>query len=290
MLRGHLIVLSVLSGIIIPASSALAARPHQPNTGSGGIGIRLVDLPSASHDDPLGRSYIVARLAPGTSIRRSVEISNSTRSTATVAVYPAAGGISRGRFGFAPGHTPNELSSWTSLSRAALRLPAGMKVFETVTITVPRNASSGEHYAVVWAQVSARAPAKGGVTLVNRVGVRMYLSIGPGGTPAPNFAIGRLTAKRSANGELLVFATIHNSGGRTLDIGGTLTLSNGPGGLRAGPFAVKLGTALAPHSSEPGTVRLDKRLPLGPWRAEIRLTSGLVQRTAAATLTFPGQH
>jgi hypothetical protein len=242
---------------------------------------------TGSHEDPLARSYIVGRMAPGASVRRSVEISNSTRTTATVTVYPAAAGLSRGRFAFAAGRSPNELSSWTSLSQPALRLPAGTKVFETVTVTVPRNASPGEHYAVVWAQVSTKAPAAGGVTLVNRVGIRMYLSIGPGGTPAPDFTIGRLTAKRSPDGELLVLATIHNGGGRTLAIAGTLTLSNGPGGLSAGPFPVTVGTALAPSASEPGTVRLDRRLPLGPWRVEIQLTSGLVHRTAAATLTFP---
>ena len=287
MLRGHLIALCVLSALIAPAG-ALAAGPHKP-AGPGSIGIRLVEAPSGAHDDPLGHSYIVGRLALGATIRRSVEISNSTRSTAIVAVYPAAAGFSHGRFAFAPGRSPNELSSWTSLSRAALRLSAGTKALETVTVTVPRNASSGEHYAVVWAQVSTRPAAAGGVTLVNRVGVRMYLSIGPGGAPAPNFTIGRLTVRRSPSGELLVLATVHNSGGRTVAIVGTLTLSKGPGGLRAGPFPVKLGTALAPSDSESGTVRLDKRLPLGPWRVEIQLTSGLVHRTAAATLTFPRQ-
>ena len=34
-------------------------------------------------------------------------------------------------------------------------------------------------------------------------------------------------------------------------------------------------------------MRLDKRLPRGPWRAELRLRSGAVQRVAVATITFP---
>lgn len=81
-MRIRLIVLSLLAGSIVPASGALAA-------GSGGIGIRLVDMPADSRDKPLTRSYIVDRLAPGTSIRRRVEITNSTSSAAAVAVYPA---------------------------------------------------------------------------------------------------------------------------------------------------------------------------------------------------------
>jgi hypothetical protein len=285
--RGRLIALSVLAGIIIPATTALAAPPSQPTPGSAGIGIRLVGSPADSDNNPLARSYVVDRLAPGTSIRRRVEISNSTSSSAAVAVYPAAAALRRGNFTFAPGRSKNDLSSWTSVSRGALRLAPGAKAFETLTMNVPEDASPGERYAVIWAEVSNGAPAAGGVTLVNRVGVRMYLSIGPGGTLPSSFAIGSLTAERSKTGEPLVVANVHNNGRRTLEISGALTLSKGPGGLRAGPFAAKLGTALPPGGSDLATVRLDKRLPRGPWRAQLRLRSGSIERTIAATITFP---
>jgi hypothetical protein len=285
--RNRLIALSLLVGIIVPASSALAALSNQSTADPGGIGIRIVDVPANSRNDPLARSYIVNRLAPGKSIRRRVEIGNTTPSTAAVAVYAAAASIRQGRFAFAPSHSRNELSSWTSVSRQVVRLTPGTKAFDTVTIRVPKDASSGERYAVIWAEVSAPGSATGGVTLVNRVGIRMYLSIGPGGAPPSNFVIGALTAKRSASGEPLVVARIHNRGKRTLDISGSLTLSAGPGGVRAGPFSVKLGAPLSPGDSKPVTVRLDKRLPRGPWRAQIRLRSRLIQRVAVATITFP---
>jgi hypothetical protein len=285
--RGLLVALLLLVGTIVPASSALGAVPREPTPGPGSIGIRLVDVPAESRDNPLARSYIVGRLAPGASIHRLVEIINDTRSTAVIAVYPAAASLLAGEFGFAPDRSQNELSSWTSVTRAVLRLPAGTKALETVTVNVPKEASSGEHYAVVWAEISAPAPAAGGVGLVNRVGIRMYLSIGPGGSPPPNFAIGALTAERSATGEPVVVARVENTGGTTLDIGGTLTLSEGPGGLRAGPFPVKLKGPLAPEDSELVTVEVDKRLPRGPWRAQMQLTSGQVEREAAATVTFP---
>jgi hypothetical protein len=282
--RLSLIVLALVGGILFPASSAVAAAPARA---VGGIGVRLVAMPGDSRVGPLARSYIVQQVAPGTSLRRRVVISNTTRSTVVVAVYPAAASLHRGAFMFGAGHSPNELTGWTSVSRAVLRLSPGTGMYETVTIHVPRNASSGERYGVIWAAVSAPAPAGGGVTVVNRVGVRMYLSIGPGGAPPSNFAIGPMTAERSATGESIVVATIRNSGKRTLDIRGTLTLSNGPGGLRAGPFPVTLGAALGPSGSEPATIRLDRRLPRGPWHAQLRLTSGLLQRLATATITFP---
>jgi hypothetical protein len=285
--RARLTIVSLLAWIVVPASSALAASPQRPAASSTGIGIRLVGARTDSGNSSLGDSYIVDRVAPGTAIRRRIEITNDTSATAIVAVYPAAASLRRGTFVFGSGHSQNALSGWTSVSRGVLRLPPGAKTFETVTINVPKGATKGEHYAVVWAEVTAAAPATGGVTLVNRVGVRMYLSIGAGGAPPAKFAIGSLTAERTATGEPLVVARIRNSGRRTLDIGGTLALSRGPGGLRAGPFHVTPATALAPGDSERVTVLLDKRLPRGPWRAHLTLRSGPVERTAVATITFP---
>ena len=279
-MRRRLIACTLIAGIILPAGSALAA-------GSGSIGIRLVDVPVDSGNDPLARSYIVDRVAPGTTIRRRVEVVNTTGSTAAVAIYPAAASLRRSKFGFAPGHTGNELSSWTSLSRGVIRLPPGRKAIETVTVAVPNEATFGERYAVVWAEVTQQAPVAGGVTLVNRVGVRMYLSIGPGGAPPANFVIRSLVAKRSATGERLVTARVQNKGQRTLEISGNLTLSEGPGGLSAGPIPVKLGTALVPGESRRVNVRLDEQLPRGPWRAQMQLRSGSIQRLAVASITFP---
>ena len=281
--RGGLIALPLLAGIAVSASSAIAAPLRHSH---GGIGIRLVAM--AASNDPLARSYIVGRLAPGTTINRRIEISNTTLSAADVAVYPAAADLRNGNFVFAGGRRRNELTSWTSLSRRELTLPPNTRAFVMVTTKVPKLASSSERYAVVWAEVSsAPTSAADGVKLVNRVGVRMYLSIGPGGEPASNFIVGSLSAKRSATGVPLVVASVYNNGGRTLDINGTLTLSNGPGGLRAGPFAVALATTLAPGHSEPATVRLDRRVPQGPWLAQLRLTSGFIERSAVATIMFP---
>jgi hypothetical protein len=283
--RGCLIALSVLTGIIVPAGTALAA--HGSVGTSGDIGIRLADASADSRNNPLARSYIVDRLAPGKSIRRRVAIINSTPTTANVAVYPAAASMHRGSFAFASRHGQNQLSTWTSVSQDILRLPPGTSAFETVAITVPLAASPGERYGVIWAEISAPAPSEGGVTLVNRVGIRMYVSIRPGGVPQSNFSIGTLTADRSASGEPTVVANIHNNGPRTLSIRGDLTLSKGPGGLRAGPFPVTLGAALAPGDSDLATTRLDARLPRGPWRVHIDLRSGQLERVAATTITFP---
>ena len=280
----RLIALLLLVGTIVPAS-ATAALSQQPVSDSG-IGIRIVDVPAtARRNDPLALSYIVNQLAPGTSVRRQLEITNSTPTTASVAVYPAAASFRQGGFAFAAGHTGNELSSWTSPSRAVLRLAPGSIAFETVTIRVPKDASSGERHAVIWAEVSTSG--SGGVKLANRVGIRMYVSIGPGGAAPSNFEVGAIIARRSPSAQPLVVARVRNNGQRTIAIRGSLTLSNGPGGVRAGPFPVNLGQPLGPGRSRSVTVRLDKRLPRGPWRAQLRLQGRSIHRLVEATITFP---
>jgi hypothetical protein len=125
------------------------------------------------------------------------------------------------------------------------------------------------------------------VTEVNRVGVRIYLAVGAGAAPAANFTIDSLTARRSTHGNPVVVAAVHNTGGRALDMSGTLQLSAGPGGLSAGPFPAALGVTLAIGATEPVTITLNGVVPPGPWLARIALHSGLTERSAQATITFP---
>jgi len=279
-----LIRFAALVGGLAVTPCALAAPPAAPHDS---FGIRLVGVAADSNDSGLARSYIVERLAPGTTVVRLVEITNNTSALREIAVYPAAAALRQGRFEFGPGHRSNELSRWTSVGATVLRLPPGSKRLDTVRIHVPNTTSGGERYAVVWAELSEPAAAPGGVTLVNRVGIRMYVTVGARDSPAARFSIGSPIARRSSSGTPFVVAQIHNTGRSTLEIEGSVDLDQGPGGLRAGPFPVTLTASLAPHSSATATVRLAKQLPRGPWRVRMRLHSGPTTRMAVATITFP---
>jgi hypothetical protein len=282
--RSSITTLGLLAGMLVP-TSALGASPRA-GVAERGIGVRLIELAVSSSSDPLARSHISGTLPPGASMLRQVEVSNTTRRPATISIYAAAASMRRGAFTFGPNHVQNELSSWTSVDRDVLQLEPGATAIETVTVKVPTMAASGERYAVVWAAVTARS-SMGGVTRVNRVGVRMYLSVGSGGVRAATFTLGVPRARRSAGGGRQVIATVRNSGRRTLEITGQVTLSRGPGGLRAGPILLALGQPLAPHSTRLVTVRLPMQLPQGSWHVRIRLTSGFLQRTSSATITLP---
>ncbi len=253
--------------------------------GSDSIGIRLAEVDAASANDPRARLYILDRIAPGSTLERTVAISNISQMGHSVSVYVSGAKITNGEFIGSDGATPNELSSWVSLSHSALQLSANSETKVTVSIKVPSDASAGERYAVIWAEVSSAAVS--GIITVNRVGLRIYLSVGPGGAPESSFVIRSLAGTRDKNGIPAVEALVENTGGRALDLSGDLNLSDGPGGLRAGPFAATLGATLAIGGSDIVRVVLPKELPAGPWRATLELHSGLISDQGEATILFP---
>ncbi len=283
------LLLAVLAaGTLVPVvgtaggSASAGVKPPRNH-----IGMRLVDAPVSERADSRAWRYIIDHLPPGAVIHRRVEVSNTTSSLQHLSLYAAGGSIRHQSFQFAPGRSPNELSTWVTPDRHEVTLaPRGTAMVRT-TIAVPADAAPGERYAVIWAQAAKSAPAGGGIAEVNRVGVRVYLSVGPGNPPASAFTIDSLTAQRAPDGRPVVLAQVHNTGGRALDLSGDLRLTDGPGSLNAGPFPVQLGTTLGPGDSGPVTVRLNERLPSGPWHARIRLVSGLTRGSAEATIRFP---
>jgi hypothetical protein len=163
----------------------------------------------------------------------------------------------------------------------------GQTVPVTVTIAVPADAGAGEHYGAALAERASPSAPGQGVTSVSRIGIRIYLSVGSGGTPRTGFSIDSMTAQRDANGDPLVTAQVHNIGGRAIDLSGHLDLTNGPSSLSAGPFTVRTVATLAPGESGPVIVPLDRGLPNGPWDGLLSLTSGVTSETVTGRLMFP---
>ncbi|MEU8247205.1 peptidase [Nonomuraea sp. NPDC048916] len=278
----------LVAGAIAPATATLhtdvAAAATTSHTRGNGIGIRLVDAPLQARADSRARRYIVDHLKPGSAIHRRIEVTNTTGSPQHISLYSAAAEIRDRTFQFAPGHTPNDLSTWTSTSRHELTLAPRTHSMVTATIDVPKNAAPGERYAMIWAEVAEDPPPGGGLRQVNRVGVRIYLSVGGDNPPAADFTIDTLTAQRAPDGQQFVLAQVRNTGGRALDLSGEVTLTNG--GLTAGPYQVRTGTTLAPGNAGPVTAPLTEHVPDGPWHARLHLESGLTEHTAEADIHF----
>jgi len=275
--------------VILHGPAAMASGVAEPAaaTSPGSIGIQLLEGPASRVNDPRAHTYIIDFLAPGTVIHRKFQVTNTSQTTQDLRLYTGPATIANGSFLFAPDGATNELTSWVGLDPADIHIPAGAHVPVEATITVPPTASSGERYAVIWAQDASPADQTGTIHMINRVGLRIYLDIGAGGEPPSDFQIEDLAGARTANGTPEVLADVRNTGGRALDMTGSLSLSGGPGSLNAGPFPANLGTTLGIKDTERVTVPLDKRLPDGPWTAHLTLSSGLVQHDATATVTFP---
>ncbi|MFF2951171.1 peptidase [Kitasatospora sp. NPDC057965] len=297
--RRYWVLLSVLAVVqavaVLPATADGTPGTPSPRPGAAGkaaartIGIRLLDAPEDRRDDPRAQAYIVDHVAPGSTIERRVEVSNESSAPMRVSLYAGAAAVAKGQFAFAPDRTPNELTGWTSLERTELQLEPSGTARVQATVRVPKEAAAGERYGVIWAQTADPPDRSQNLTILGRVGVRMYVDVGPGGEPPVDFAIERLRPAKARDGRGEVHARVRNTGGRALDIGGTLSLVNGPGGLRAGPFPVRTGTTLAPGDVGEAVVQLDKGLPDGPWTAELTLRGGTAEHTTRVTVTFPAE-
>ena len=162
-MRRSLFVLAVAALVLLGPAPARAQ-------GGPGLSIRLLDAPADRRDDPRARIYIVDHLKQGDRIQRHVELANGTDAPLTVSVYAAAAKVAGGQFRFGDGHAANDLTRWTRVEPAQLVLPPHGTGTAAVTIAVPTDATDGERYGVVWAEL----PGSGGATnVVNRVGVRI---------------------------------------------------------------------------------------------------------------------
>src|SRR5438270_214266 len=286
MIKRSLITILLAAGILLPAASAHAQSQPPQGPNNGVIGIRLLEAPVARKDDPRAHSYIVDHVSQGTLISRKIEVSNTTDALQAVNLYSGAAEVKDGKFEVEQDRGGDDVADWTAIAPGQVTVPSHGVVQATVTIAVPQNTDDGERYGVVWAE--AAAPGAGGITVLNRVGIRVYLSVGVGAEPTSDFTIETLQAFHDEKtSQPSVQAMIRNTGGRALDMSGKLELHDGPGGLNAGPFTAELGTTLGIGQREPVTVKLDKQVPKGPWNAVITMQSGEIQHSAQARITFP---
>ena len=291
----RLIMLAVVAGTAVHATTAsaaatAAARPAA-SPGPQRFGVRLVNVPVSEAHNPRALRYIVDYLPVGSVIHRRIMVLNQESGRARFAVYPDAARITAGYFIGDAGHTRSELASWIHIAHPVVTLRAHTSVMDMVTIRVPRGATRGEHYGVIWVQQTARARTPRGFTIneVARVGIRVYLAVGRGGAPPTNFTISDSAGHRTAQGRPVLTAEVHNTGGRAVDLDGTARLTDGPGGTSAGPVRVNRIITLAPGQTYPVTFLPGRRLPSGPWKATITLASGFTKRSASATILFGGR-
>lgn len=269
------------------AASITSASTAADGDDATGVSIRLLPDPAADPSDPRAATRVLAKLAPGASASRQVEVQNTSTVERNVSVYAGAATVGDGAFVAGEQGAENELTGWMTFSPAEVELAPGESAEVDVSIDVPADAFEGEHYAAMWAEVRSDMNTDTNVITANRVGTRVYVTVGAGNGAAPDFTIDSLTASRGTAGEPIVAADVTNIGGGAIDLTGALTLTDGPGGLSVGPVDALTGTTLAPGESGSVTIVLDPELPDGPWTASLTLATGLVTHDSVAPVTFP---
>ena len=261
-LRGGL-VLALAAGTLFPAAGASARAISPPTPAAQRFGVRLAGVPVAEEHNPRAYRYIIDYLPAAAVIHRRIMVLNEESHAAHFTVYPDAAQISHGSFVGDDGATRSELTTWISVQHPELTLGPHTSAMDMITIRVSREPTRGEHYGVIWVQQETRGHAANGVALneVARVGVRIYLAVGPGGVPPTNFTISAITGHHTRQGALVITAPLRNTGGRAVDLDGTARLTRGPGGTSAGPYPVHQVVTIAPGQSYPVTFIPGRRLP-----------------------------
>ena len=274
----------------LPASAAVRPAAGAVAPCRAGVGVGLVSG-SVDRSGRRGQDYITDHVRPGSTLTRQIQICNGTARTVTLTLHVGSAAVHDGGFQVLPRTSRNgELASWTTLSPAALVVPAGQRVLATATFRIPAQAEAGERFGAL---LVALPPSNAsGFAMINQVGVRIYLSVGEGGAPRSDFTVEALQAVRRPDGTPEVLARVRNTGARTVDITGTGQLAQGPGGLAAGPFTADQAVTLKKGESAALRVPLDKAIVGGPWRVLLDLhcfdlNGQALHRSAQADLSFP---
>lgn len=263
-----LLVLGTLAAAAPPADRGAAPPPA--------VGIRLLDGEGSAMRD---------HLRPGGAVEHRLEVENTTDEPVHLELYPTAADVLGGRFVVAAGRGGNDLATWSTVTPPAVDLGPGERREVAVRIAVPGGVAGGERYGAVVAELPEQRRA-GQIGVVNRLAVRVYLSVGGPVAPRLGLRVGDVSAVR-ADGAPTVEVDVRNTGERALDVTGTVALVAGPSGLSAGPVAPTGGVVLEPGAAGTLAFPFDRGVPDGPWRAEVVVRSDGIERRSAATLTFP---
>ena len=255
-------------GLLAPGELARAAE-------NGEFSLR----PVRSADTPdRERSYVVRTVAPGTGFDDRLEARNLTDGPIDLVVEPVDAAVTPDG-SFAPGTTSTAEGGWLRVTPSRLRVPARDSVRVALRVDVPADATPGDHIAAVVVR-KAEAPSSSGVQVVNRVGVRVYLTVTPPAAPTPRraFEFRALRWKGARNFE----ADVANVGDLLVEPLGTLTIARGdfdttvdvPVLGTVPPGAVTALPVRTTGELEPGTydARLRLRLVQGGDEQEQRVT------------------
>ncbi|GAA3730104.1 DUF916 domain-containing protein [Plantactinospora mayteni] len=177
-----LAVLAVVLGTVPFAPAGAGAEPTTPAL--------TWAVQPANQQGPDGRRWIEHTLDPGQVVTEHLAVRNFSDAPVVFSLKAADGYLTdKGRFNMLPSHQPSvDGGTWIGVQE---QVTVGAKATKVVpfTVTVPRDATPGDHPAGIAATVTSTG---GTVAVESRVGFRVMMRVS--GTVAASLAIDDLTA------------------------------------------------------------------------------------------------
>ncbi|WBB65468.1 DUF916 domain-containing protein [Micromonospora sp. WMMD812] len=224
-----LTALTLLGALVLPSSAATAAAPDDP---------AWTVVPS-SPTGPKGRKQFDYELAPKEQITDWISISNLGDKPITVDLYPTdAFTALDGGFALLPrSAAPSDVGTWIKLPKASTTLPAGKRSDMPFQLSVPADATPGDHVGGIIAAVTESQVGADGqrVNVERRIAARVYLRVAGPVHPAAEVTAVDLAYDNPAvpvpGGRLAVTYRIANRG--NVRLSGTVRVQvTGPLGVR----------------------------------------------------------
>lgn len=265
------------------APSSSTTTTTTPNAITWGI------QPSTAHGPTGKAAFVYDNITPGSRIRSYVAVTNYSKVPVTFVVY-AEDAVNTTTGGFdvlRQGQKSTGVGAWITLARSTITVPAGTNDNIPFTLQIPTNATPGDHYGGIVAQVTTGTTnTKGDKFLVNRrVGARVYLRVV--GHLHPSLTIENLslgyggTVNPVGSGTVTVTYVVKNTGNMALAASQLVTVTSLFGTLASTtPRPI---VNLVPGQSQDVKVTLDGVPPAGPIRANV----ALVPTVPRGTTTLP---
>ena len=222
---------------------------------------------------PDGRAtFTWTDVKPSTVLHDYVGVSNFSAKPVTFRVYATDAFVDKnGGLNLLPAATrPTDIGTWVNLLHDTVKVPAHSRVNEPFAVTVPANATPGDHTGGILASILTT----GQVKVDSRVAVPIYLRVSGKLRPVLSIESTSTSYHNTINpfggGGTNVSYTVHNTGNVRLT--GTQTVSV------TGPFGVTLATVhpapllqLLPGSFVRVTAHLSGVYPAGPLTAHVKI-------------------
>jgi hypothetical protein len=290
------------------AAPAMADPVPLPSGGPGQSGSTTVPTPQAGSitwavqpssgaAGPDRRtSYIYNDIAPSTIVHDYVAVTNFSKQPVTFQLYASdAFNTPTGTLDLLPAaQKSTNVGAWVTVLHSSLTIPAGARVDEPFTLSVPANATPGDHTGGIIASITVAAPTGNkSLTVDRRLAVPLFLRVSGPLTPTVSIESVSTSYHGTLNpfggGSAAVAYTIHNTGNVRLNVNQAISVTGLFGTeAKATPTAL---TDLLPGATYRVSKNLDGILPLGPLTVHVTATPSQVPGLPlAAKAPTPATH